>query len=364
MKLYKLITPDNAKYRIGKSGWYDTDEMIHSDTLCNAIIANCAKLYDNQKATELQKVYRDGKIKHSSLFYLLDFEKGKKTETLRFFPKPIGILPPFEIKNKNNSKVLSAKWVSEKLFKGISKKFNDDLEKLMKSKKSIEEVVLQKEKKVKDCYFVFDLKNEKIINIDNKFLLYKDELPAGMKEIPPFLSIQTEAKNQIDRLTGQVVKDENGKGQLFTEIDIVLSQAKTNGYTIKPHFYFLAEITEMKAEFEASLRLMCDEGIGGERAFGRGQFESVKIDDWDGIDLSENKICLSLVNPKNEEELKNIQFYDSGIRGGFTGKKKRKSVRMITEGSFFKEKITGQMVEVLETNRYSVYQNGNAFFGD
>lgn len=367
MQLYKLITPDNAKFRIGKTGWYDTDEMIHSDTLCNAIIANCAKLYGSEKARDLQNAYKAGKIKHSSLFYLLDFEKdGKVEKTIHFFPKPIGILPPFKTNKNNKSKVLSAKWVSEKLFKEISDKFNRDFERLGEQKIEIEEAVLKKHKDKEKDFFVVNLKKDEILNIDNKFLLYKNELPEGIKEIPPFLSIQTESKNKIDRRTGQVAKDENGKGQLFTEIDVILNQVKADGFIIKPHCYFLADVTEMQQEFDASLRLLCDEGLGGERAFGRGRFDGFENIRNKAIDLMQNRICLSLINPK-ADELDHIQFYDSVIRGGYTGGMKRKNVRMITEGSFFKERIEGQMPNVTPGNwssNYQVFQNGNAFFGN
>ncbi len=355
MKIYKLIIKPNTKFRIGSTDWTDSDFMIHSDTLFSGIINCCDLLYGQTVVKKMIDAYKEHKIKHSSVFVLIDIYKNKEFEkTIRFFPKPVGIMPPVKIDKNTNAKVLSTKWVSENIFMEISSKFNEDYKKYEPNK------VLEKDNIE---LFSFDLKKNNFI-LDNNFIYSKEEF--GFEIERPFLQTIVTTKNKIDRTTGQVANDENGKGQLFKEIALQLNQVEQKKYIIKPHFYFLADFAddfELINEFNASLRLLADEGLGGERALGYGKFEKIEFKNFEiknNFDWSKNRLSLSLINPNladNEQE--NIVFYDSIIRSGWWRQQKKKSVRMIKEGSFFKNKINGRLVEVLNEK---VLQNGIAFF--
>lgn len=355
MKIYKLITKPNTKFRIGGTGWNDSDFMIHSDTLFSGIINCCNLLYGQNKVKNLIKAYETGHIKHSSVFLLIDIYKNNNYEkTIRFFPKPVGIIQALRRQDRNStSEIISAKWVSEEIFMKISKQFNEDYKKYELEKDN-------------EKLFSFDLKKDNYI-ADSNFIYTKNEIDSKIEK--PFLQTIITAKNSTGRQIEQNSSDENNGVQLFREISIQLNEVKQNNFTIKPHFYFLANLNkklDLKNEFEASLRLLADEGLGGKRTYGYGQFEKINTDNFkqtNNFKWSENRINLSLTNPvifNNEQD--EIIFYNSILRSGWLKQHKKKSVRMITEGSFFKNRIAGRLVDVSQSTERAV-QNGIAFFG-
>lgn len=349
MNLYKLITPNNTKIRVGKTGWNDSDDIIHSDTLFSAVINCYVLLYGQDKVKNFIYEFENGNIKISSIFYSVDiFENENFIKTINFLPKPFLRIQPLEQKKNENpadtKKIKKIKFVSEKLFSDIIENYD-----------------------IKSYISNTDLINNRYA-VGDEFCCCYDELEHSFKK--SFKNIVTEQKNAIDRETAQVKKDEQEKGQLFNEIDIELTQIKGNNYILKPNLYFFVDInSDFEKQFNASVRLMCDEGLGGERSFGKGLFKGLKIIENHKTNFSNPSdifVNLSLLNPQKELDLfkNSVISYDSIIRGGWINNIRKKNVRMIKEGSVFKNKINGQLVDVSynKFNKHKIYQNGIGFY--
>lgn len=162
-----------------------------------------------------------------------------------------------------------------------------------------------------------------------------------------------------------------------------VTQESTLFYFAEVHFqentglYFIAQFkTEQIAkQFEASLRLLGDEGIGGDRSVGKGQFRVSKVEDYTlNQKSSERYLCLSLFNP-TKSDLASIDLqksaYDLTQRNGWVSLSaaaslRRKTVRAFTEGSVFRatQVPKGTICPVLkvEGTDYTIYRNLQALF--
>jgi CRISPR-associated protein Csm4 len=145
---------------------------------------------------------------------------------------------------------------------------------------------------------------------------------------------------------------------------------------IKPsegvYFYFLIDFDDNDGDFkkklEAAIRLIRDEGIGGKKTSGAGLFESVKIDDatiFDSLNSNSSKfMSLSLTLPKEDKnEFEKCEAYHLIDRRGYVyhptqTTKRKKSMRMLSEGSIFSEKVEGDVVDVSPEKGYEVYRFG------
>ena len=106
--------------------------------------------------------------------------------------------------------------------------------------------------------------------------------------------------------------------------------------------YFLMDLRlkEYEKKLKASIRVLGDEGIGGDRTYGKGlfkaEFEELKMD----LEPKDHFVTLSLYYPK-EEEVSISRYYELVNRGGWiysidAKNMRRKTVRMFSEGSVFK----------------------------
>lgn len=118
--------------------------------------------------------------------------------------------------------------------------------------------------------------------------------------------------------------------------------------------WFYLRINDEKEEdrIKAAIRLLGDEGLGGDRTCGLGSFKVEFIESR----LPENEkgeyyISLSVVNPRNEDEIKSAKYYEILLRSGYIYSKaglgiKRKAVRVFAEGTVFSGKVCGRVVDV------------------
>lgn len=132
-----------------------------------------------------------------------------------------------------------------------------------------------------------------------------------------------------------------------------------------------------RAKLTAAIRLMCDEGIGGYRTVGKGQFEQPDFSDV-SIEQPESanaRLLLSLYYPVVETETPGLSdgWYDLLSRSGYVYSPncqslRRKTVLMFAEGSVFPGgerrgrvvDVTPDKAEVLGL-RHRVLRNGLAF---
>jgi len=123
--------------------------------------------------------------------------------------------------------------------------------------------------------------------------------------------------------------------------------------------YFLVDFRDEKYEsrLNGALRLLGDEGLGGERSSGRGLFSLDVISEKEnasiGSDGGDDAVLLSLYRPRKEDAstLQSSTYSLIARRGWTAGKSdlRKKSVRMLTEGSvipFEKDRILGSMENV------------------
>lgn len=132
------------------------------------------------------------------------------------------------------------------------------------------------------------------------------------------------------------------------------------------HFLIDLRNEKYEKEIETTIKVMGEEGIGGERTYGKGLFEVREISK---IEFDETEspwhITLSLFHP-SKDELKGLKgYYEFMQRGGWVYSPeekgiRRKFVRMFVEGCVFNKKVIGDMVEVAK-GKHPVYRYGYAF---
>lgn len=123
--------------------------------------------------------------------------------------------------------------------------------------------------------------------------------------------------------------------------------------------YFLVDFRDKKYEsmLKGALRLLGDEGLGGERSSGRGLFSLDVIPEKEmmsiGSDDGDRAVLLSLYRPRKEDaSTLQSSIYSLITRRGWTAGKsdlRKKSVRMLSEGSVIpteQKRILGCMENV------------------
>jgi CRISPR-associated protein Csm4 len=130
------------------------------------------------------------------------------------------------------------------------------------------------------------------------------------------------------------------------------------------------------------LRILADEGIGGERSAGKGQLEEI-IETEIPLELksdSNEYLLLSLCNPNSKNEFDSFEKYEITVRGGGSVSfddeiesdevkdiklYRKKQVRMIAEGAVVKGKVVGRLVDISPENKtafdHKYYRNGKCF---
>lgn len=205
-----------------------------------------------------------------------------------------------------------------------------------------------------------------------------------------------ELETKLDRRSGQLATtgtfnySQNFKSQIQPKVAVDRIHQGTNfyhtGFTYfkaNSGLYFLFHMPtaneKLFGRLEVALRLLADEGIGGERSSGAGRFEATWHDlppEWDAIvnqsikqpsyalislfwDQPER--CVDLIADQNAR-------YQLKERGGWISARsgrqlRRKSVRMFTEGSVFSQQPQGQLAivtpnELQGKKHHPIYRSG------
>lgn len=326
-----------ALFRLGEGSLVDVSHIIHSDTLFSAIVNIYEMVFE--EGEEFVRLVDDNKIIFSSAFPLL--ENIKSGDFTYFLPKPKISFDTAQSLGKMEKKI---NFLSLKAFKKVS----ESIDSLSFSSK-------------------FDL-NDLLIFAD-EYALLKDELDSFLPTTAPFIREQIFPKTAVHK--------ESREDAFYFQTDIQLVPICDGNKKIcyNPHFYFLIKdtLTESeKTKFITSLRILADEGIGGDRGSGRGFIEEVLIKEIESFVDKEEKyfMTLSLTNPASQTEFDSIIQYDLVKRGGgsigIEGQSEyhRKQVRMITEGSIVNSHIKGRIVDVspnINFYKHKIYRNGKAF---
>jgi len=108
-----------------------------------------------------------------------------------------------------------------------------------------------------------------------------------------------------------------------------------------------------------------DEGLGGERSTGAGKFQSICIQE-DNLPMPDSYsyfMNLSLVSPKDQQEMNQANFYRLIRRGGRRTAKdgQLKLTNMIQEGAVFEQELEGRLIDISPQANNSYLRNGKAF---
>lgn len=131
-------------------------------------------------------------------------------------------------------------------------------------------------------------------------------------------------------------------------------------YAPTTRLFFLADVQkEYEAEFETVLRVLGDEGLGGDKTLGMGRFEVQSIESF-ALPTAKNPnayMCLGLLNPSKEEQVSinwEASNYTIVNRRGWVSKLplRRKATRMLDDASIVvtNMQLKGRILEVLNPN--------------
>jgi CRISPR-associated protein Csm4 len=133
----------------------------------------------------------------------------------------------------------------------------------------------------------------------------------------------------------------------------------------RTHFYFLLDHSddfdaELLERLRACIRLLADEGIGGERSAGCGGFAGVEEKPWTvpGAGKGDKWVSLSLSIPEDAAAFSAYEFYRLQMRGGsaiplndqvdvqgFAGFD-RQQVQMVSEGAVLSANANGMIANL------------------
>jgi CRISPR-associated protein Csm4 len=217
--------------------------------------------------------------------------------------------------------------------------------------------VLPQDKETKRLKFVTKSAFERLIagetvpDLSGQGIPREDARPWSVEDVP---------KVRLSRLSGST-----SEGALYHVGQVI--------YEPDAELYFLMKPlpAEWKARVEAAVRLMCDEGIGGYRSAGKGNFEQPRFEDFvlATPESAQGWLSLSLYYPA-DAELTGLGdgCYDLLTRSGYVYSPdnrslRRKTVRMFSEGSVFPgSSCQGRLADVTPDGfgSHDVWRNGLA----
>ncbi|NTV08172.1 MAG: type III-A CRISPR-associated RAMP protein Csm4 [Chlorobium limicola] len=335
MQAILLIPGNGSQFHLGETGLDDSSDLLHSDTLFSAL-ANVYECALSGARTFIELVEK-GKLSFSSGLYVI-LNTDSKEPPLLFLPKPT---------------VTYSNVVDRKRYKNI-KYFSLGVWAEFRNSFNAEKV---------ESGLNFTAKPL----VGNEFMCLDGELGSDPKAFQhcSFRGFTTSPKVKVhttlheDRLYHETTVQFNsfvGSGQEYEGAYCVL---------------FRHDLTdEQYREFIAALRIMADEGVGGQRSSGKGQFREVRevtIDIPEGGEVAAY-LGLSIVSPADDSELNALERYELCVRGGGSlgwrgdQEKHRKQARFVREGAVMSRNISGRVVDLSpDAETGSIKRNGRNF---
>lgn len=335
MQAIILIPGDGGQFHFGETGLDDSSDLLHSDTLFSAL-ANIYE-YALSGATTFIDLVESGRLSFSSGLYAL-LKQGELS--LLFVPKPTVTY------NKTNDR---KRYKSLKYF---------SLGALEEFRKRFDSQTLESE---------LDL--AAFPSIGNEFLCLAGEL-GGMPD--EFINRSFRRFTTSPKVKVHTTLEDNDR--LYHETTVQFNQFSVEGVEYEGAYCVLYEAdglsTNERQEFLAAVRIMADEGVGGQRSSGKGQFREVR-------EVSVSLPCptdaskylgLSVLSPVDAFEFEALNRYELFVRGGGSlgwrgeSEKHRKQARFVREGSVMSRNISGRVVDLSpDTESGSIKRNGSNF---
>ncbi len=284
----------------------DTAEYFHSDVLFGAFISSLAHV-NPDKIKYYKTLFETGKIKFSSAFYCVE---NKQNEFLFLLPKPQSLNL---VQTNEHKKLKKVKYISKAIWERGTMPyewFGNGSECVSPNP---------------DCVF-----HNSELEIDTRFKLSE------------------KADNQ--KVRKRTTEED---GNLYTQTDLVL--LGNNSYAVHWYFIFETELTgDALTEIQNIIRLMADNGIGGERSTGCGKIEEVVFKPF-SINLPEESVyhaSMALLIPK-VEDVQKIKLHQVKKRGGryINPGNRIKTVNAVLEGAVIDiNAIQAQIIELGDSN--------------
>lgn len=341
MKIAKIPLQAFSRFHFGN---FNTDNDValnstsvfaHSDTLFSALVNSYSDKFEG--AEDFIDCFKSNQLQISSQFYYI--EKGNTPETIYLLPKPV-FLDVFTKRDGNHKNRNRIQFVSLEVWQ---EGFNTSE------------------------WFIKDNKNTTVLNKDKYALVQDGEILLTKKEFNKFtFSEESTIFKTADSPKGPIRAHD--KDSIFYQADVEI--AKIKDITIGMYFLYNTAEPEAEKKLQIATNILSQTGIGGEKSNMGRTMKLPVFKDFDSFKTSnegfENGLVnLSLLNPKDKNELQVITYSKTTLRGGtsYTGAKNTyKVIRMIQEGALINSNIEGRLVNI--GNDYlerEVWRNGKAF---
>lgn len=339
------------QFHLGQSSLEDSYGHIHSDTLFSAMVSVYNLMFPS-RVNEFIEEFRQGKIRISSAFHCLQHGQD---DYLFFLPKPMRYHQGGGNKQKQ---IKGIQFVSEGVWNAAPPTDR--------------------------------LRSRAFTLLGSQHLITKHEaeqLGFTPRQLTAHSSLK-DMKLVEDIMYPKVRVHEQGQlGVFYHQKNIQLQALETQQGSMKTHFYFLLN-HQLKGEalqrLKACIRMLADEGIGGERSTGCGAFRSVSFQELNRLPFTSAEAdpsslmeastdgkkfycALSLISPASATEAQAIKQYQLVLRGGGALGKvgnqelHRRQVRMVAAGALLSKPIDGSIVDVSPRSDQSILRNGRAF---
>jgi len=337
MQALLLIPGDGGQFHFGESGLDDSSDLLHSDTMFSAL----ATIYEYALggAAALIELVFSGKLSFSSGLYALLKEDSEKPPLL-FLPKPVVTYTATDDRKHHKS----LRYISLGVLELFSHHFYaEDL----------------------TC----DLDLAALPSIGNEFVCLADELDGAPEAFAShsFRRFATSPKVKVHTVPDDL-------DRLYYETTLQFHSFAVAGKRYQGAYCVLFDADrlsqEERREFLAAVRIIADEGIGGQRSSGKGQFRQVREVTLD-IPSSGNAsayLGLSVLSPADSAEFGALKRYELFVRGGgslgWRGEREehRKQARFVREGAVMSRTIGGRLVDLSpEVGPDTICRNGRNF---
>lgn len=336
MQAFLLIPDDGSQFHLGETGLDDSSDLLHSDTLFSAL-ANVYECALSEAKTFIDLVEKRKLSFSSGLFAML--KKGSLEPPLLFLPKPtVAYINVLDRKQYKSIKYLSL---------GVWEKF----------RATLDAVSFESE---------LEFADPKLFTIGNEFICLEEELGPNPEAFQGncFRGFATSPKVKVHTTLQE--------DRLYHETTVQFNSFVAAGQEYEGAYCVLFEhqlTDEQYREFLAAMRIMGDEGVGGQRSSGKGQFRDVHEINIDIPKCEEVTayLGLSIFSPANESEFDALERYELFVRGGgsigWRGKSEehRRQARFVKEGALFTENIAGKLVDVSPEADRTILRNGMNF---
>ena len=334
LKITKIPLKPYTKFHFGA---FSTDNNValnstslfaHSDMLFAALVNSYSDLFGG--AEDFIAEFKNDKLAISSQFYYIE----KEEESIYLLPKPL-FLDIFTKRDGQHKSRNRIQFVSLKIWEQGFDPSNWIDEK-------------------------GNITNDYALIQDGAILLTKDEYETfNFSEKTTIFKISDTPKSPIRA---------HHNASIFYQADVEIAFINKDTSVGLYFFYQADENAEVK--LKTATNALAKSGFGGEKSnMGRTmkdpKFEELDITEKDTTDYDKSFTNISLISPKDKNELDKIKYFKTILRGGagHNGATNLYNViRMIKEGSLIKDNIVGNIVNIgKDFKEREVLRYGKAF---